>query len=172
MRAQAEYDGNQTNKRGLVVERDPKKHRVKVQFVDEDETVTHWIDVVAKSATGTSFFTMPGQGDEVWCAMDAKGEDGCLIGAKYNDKDGAPYEGNEDVGMKGAWGSVHVNTDTGDVSVETSGAVAVTIVGDVIIDAANITLTSGTLTHNGKNIGHDHTHTGVMPGSGTSGPPS
>lgn len=30
----------------------------------------------------------------------------------------------------------------------------------------------GDLTHNGKNIGHDHPHTGVVPGSGQSGGPA
>jgi hypothetical protein len=29
----------------------------------------------------------------------------------------------------------------------------------------------GTLTHNDKNVGHDHSHSGVVPGSGQSGGP-
>lgn len=35
-----------------------------------------------------------------------------------------------------------------------------------------IVLESDTLTHNGKNIGDTHIHTGVDPGGGTSGPPA
>ncbi len=38
--------------------------------------------------------------------------------------------------------------------------------------AGNVAFTGGSLTHNGKNIGSTHTHTGVQPGSGTSGAPS
>ena len=92
LRADREYRQNATNKRGIVVDRDPKKMRVKVQFEDEDETVSYWIDVLAKSSTGASSFEIPGRGDEVWCAMDAKGEAGCIIGSRYNNKDAPPFQ--------------------------------------------------------------------------------
>lgn len=36
---------------------------------------------------------------------------------------------------------------------------------------AGIEITGAALTHNGKNIGADHTHTGVMPGGAETGPP-
>lgn len=35
----------------------------------------------------------------------------------------------------------------------------------------NVAASGGALTHNGINVGSDHAHTGVQPGSGTSGPP-
>lgn len=38
--------------------------------------------------------------------------------------------------------------------------------------SGNVNFTGGSLTHNGKNISSTHTHTGVQPGSGTSGAPS
>lgn len=163
MRGANEYKNNQSNKRGLVIERDPAKHRVKVQFPDEDESVTHWIDVVANASTGTSFFAMPGMGDEVWCALDHKGEDGCLIGSKYNDKDKTPFSSNDIVGLAGAWGSFHINIATGDFGISTGGTVSIT--------ASDIALESGTLTHNGVNIGHTHTHPGIEPGPDNTDPP-
>lgn len=44
--------------------------------------------------------------------------------------------------------------------------------GNLEISApGNIELSSETLTHNGKNISHDHVHTHVVPGGGLSGPP-
>jgi phage baseplate assembly protein V len=36
----------------------------------------------------------------------------------------------------------------------------------------NVNFSGGSLTHNGKNIGSTHTHTGVQPGGGTTGAPS
>ena len=42
---------------------------------------------------------------------------------------------------------------------------------EVAITGAGISITGGTVTHNGVNIGDDHAHTGVTPGGGTSGPP-
>ncbi len=41
----------------------------------------------------------------------------------------------------------------------------------VKITATAIELVSTTLTHNGKNIGDTHEHSGVQPGSGNTGPP-
>lgn len=163
MRAHNEYAQNPTIRRGVVVDRDPKAMRVKVRFEDEDDVVTQWIDVTAKSATGVSAFQMPGQNDEVWCAMDAKGEAGCLIGSRYNAKDAPPAGSNDVTAIHFPGGSITIDT--------ASGALTLNVSGDVKITAGNITLESGTLTHNGKNVGHDHVHSGVIPGAGVSGGP-
>ncbi|MBB4954404.1 phage baseplate assembly protein gpV [Agrobacterium vitis] len=169
MRASNEYAQNPTNRRGVVVDRDPKTMRVKVQFQDEDDVVTQWIDVTAKSATGTSAFQMPGHNDEVWCAMDAKGEAGCLLGSRYNSKDAPPASSNDVTSITFPGGSIVIDTASGNMTVKSSGAVTIEAAGDVTIKAANIVLESGKLTHNGKNIGHDHGHVSAPPGP--SGPP-
>lgn len=44
--------------------------------------------------------------------------------------------------------------------------------GAVATITGNMAITGTSLTHNGKNIGSTHTHTGVQPGSGTTGVPS
>lgn len=140
--------------------------RVKVRFEDEDDTVSYWIDVTGSSSNGTKFFTMPGLEDEVWCALDAKGESGCLLGSRYNDKETPPHQTNEDIAVQ--WGGdnfVHINTGSGAIAVKTSGSVTITASGAIKLE-------SSTLTHNGKNIGHDHRHTGVTPGSANTGVPA
>lgn len=126
MRAANEYEANNTNKRGIVVERDPKKKRVKVKFEDEDETVSMWIDVLAKSAGTTKSFSMPDMDDEVWCAVDAKGEDGCVIGSKYNEKNMPPFDKNEDEGVTFPGGSIHIDKKSGNATLTFSGVVRVT----------------------------------------------
>ena len=126
MRAGSEFNSNSSNKRGIVVDRDPKKMRVKVQFVDEDETVSFWVDVLAKSSGKTKSFLMPDVDDEVWCAVDMKGEDGCVIGSKYNDKDAPPFSGNDDMGAIFPGGSIHIDRETGAITINTSGEISIT----------------------------------------------
>lgn len=169
MRASDEYSQNAGIRLGTIVDRDPKKKRVKVQFDDEDGVVTHWIDVPAKSSTGVSVFQMPGAQDEVWCAMDAKGEGGCLIGSRYNKKDAPPADSNDVLMVQWGGGFFRLNTASGAATLKTSGPATVEAGGDVTIKAANIVLESDTLTHNGKNIGFDHGHVSAPPG--VSGPP-
>lgn len=172
MRAGGEYEANATSKRGRVVDRDPAKHRIRVQFEDEDGMVSAWIDVLGRSAGGVQSFMMPSMGDEVWCALDPKGEDGCLIGSKYNDQNAPPFGSNEDVGMVWPGGSFHLDVGSGAVTVTTNGPVDITTSGDATIKAANIKLESATLTHNGVNIGDTHKHAGVAPGGAKTDVPS
>lgn len=62
-------------------------------------------------------------------------------------------------------GSFQLNIGGG-VSLAASG-------GELTINApGGIALESATLTHNGKNISHDHKHTGVVPGGANTGPPA
>ena len=69
---------------------------------------------------------MPDLNDEVWCALDAKGEDGCIIGAKYNEKDAPPHESNDDISMVGPWGSIHLDKGSGNLTIQLNGNVKVT----------------------------------------------
>jgi phage baseplate assembly protein gpV len=75
--------------------------------------------------------------------------------------------------MRGGFSNAHpqphaqggaVKLKIGDTEIEASGDV-------VKIHATAIELTGEILTHNGKNISHDHVHTNVEPGGGLSGPP-
>lgn len=162
MRAR-EFEANQTNKRGIVVERDPAHQKVRVRFEDEDGVVSHWIDVLARSGGSTKTYMMPDMGDEVWCALDAKGEDGCLIGVKYNDGNAPPFGSNDDIGLVWPGGSVSVNKGSGALTINSSGPVT--------IRASEIILESGTLTHNGTDISDKHRHKGVTSGPSKTGEP-
>lgn len=121
-----EFRQNATNRRGIVVDRDPAKRKVKVRFEDEDDVVTHWIDVPGGSAGAVKFYSMPGLEDEVWCAMDAKGEAGCLLGSRYNEKDAPPFSGNDDVGIVFPGGSIHVDTASGVATINLTGGFVIT----------------------------------------------
>lgn len=163
MRSDNEFSQNAGVKRGLVVELDPKKMRVKVNFDDEDETVSMWVDVLARSAGAVKTYMMPNQDDEVWCMMDAKGEDGCVVGSKYNDKDTPPSADNAHITMTGPFGTIHIDGTN----------LLVDIIGDIQIKAGGEIITlSALLTHNGKNVGHTHKHTGILPGPSNTGVPA
>ncbi|WP_299924189.1 phage baseplate assembly protein V [uncultured Pelagimonas sp.] len=158
-----EYEANPVNKRGVVVERDPKKQRVRVRFDDEDDVTSQWIDVLSRSGGKTKTYMMPDEGDEVWCGMDAKGEAGCVLGVKYNDQNTPPHDSNDDVGIVWPGGSVHVNKATGAVQIQTGGTVKIT--------AGRIELESDALTHNGTDISDKHKHKDVTPGPSETGEP-
>lgn len=136
MRAGSEYQNNAGVKRGIVVERDPAKKRAKVQFQDEDQAVSFWVDVLSRSSGSTKSFIMPDMDDEVWCMLDQKGEDGCIVGSKYNQKDKPPFSGNDDVGMTFPGGSIHINRQGGSITISVNGDVSVTAAGNVTITAA------------------------------------
>lgn len=52
------------------------------------------------------------------------------------------------------------------------GNVTLAFSGDLTITAGNVEITSGTLTHNGTDVGNTHTHGGVDPGVGNTGAPN
>lgn len=85
-----EVQDNHVNKRGLVTERDGPNRRVRVQFPDEDETQSYWIDVIGSGSSANASYEMPDEGDEVWCALDISGEGGCVLGTRYNKQDRPP----------------------------------------------------------------------------------
>lgn len=172
MRAGNEYRQNAGVKRGLIVERDPAKMKVKVRFDDEDETDSMWVDVLAASAGSVKSFMMPNENDEVWCMLDAKGEDGCVVGSKYNDKDTPPSDDNAHITLTGAFGTLHI--DGSNLLADITGDVTIKAAGDVNIEAGGSITTSqgGQLTNNGKNVGHDHKHVDVEPGPSLTGVPA
>lgn len=63
-------------------------------------------------------------------------------------------------------------THEGDLAVDTGGAMAFTAGGGVSIGAGGpVAITSPSLSHNGKNVGHTHTHGGITPGGASTAPP-
>lgn len=79
-------------------------------------------------------------------------------------------------------GSVCISLHAGEVRIkapkakveipETEWIGNIEFTGNVITSGGNVAMSGGTLTHNGKNIGSTHTHSGVQPGSGNSGGPN
>jgi phage baseplate assembly protein V len=153
-------------KRGIVKENDPKTGRSRVEFVDEDESVSHWLAWNMPAAGGTKIFHAPDIGSQVNCALDRHGEDGLILGARYSTEDTPPtqndklikmlLEGGADFGYDKASGTLIFKLTS--IRIEAN----LTVIGDID--------TTGTLTNNGKNVGSTHTH--VSAPSGPPGPPN
>lgn len=172
MRSNKEYKQNSPFKKIIVTERDPKKMRVRGTVPDEDNVKTNWIDVLSKSSSSNKNFEMPDEGDEIWVGFDAKGEEGFVMGSRYNDKDTPPGDSNEQVVSSGPWGRIEMNKSTGACSVTLNGGLSLDLGGLLSVIASQIdTSTGGTVTNNGKNIGHDHKHDKVTPGVANTGEP-
>ncbi len=60
----------------------------------------------------------------------------------------------------------------GDEFVVNVGGMTIRVTGAGIEITGEVAITGAVLTHNGKNVGSDHAHSGVMPGGGVTGPPT
>lgn len=74
-----------------------------------------------------------------------------------------------------AAGEVAIYDDLGQKVHLTRGGIvlsspSITINGDLIVNGA-VSIVGSALTHNGKNVGEDHAHSGVTPGGADTGPP-
>lgn len=119
----------------IVTEIDGKKMRVRAKVMDEDDTQTYWLDITAKSSSSNKSYDMPDMNDEIWAIVDPKGEEGVVIGSRYNDKDAAPTENSGELVYNGPWGSMVLDKTTGNLDI--------TLNGNLNITAANIHFKKG-----------------------------
>jgi phage baseplate assembly protein gpV len=70
------------------------------------------------------------------------------------------------------FGSVRIDLEGGALRITVGGTSVVISGGGVSIDGDAIALAGAALTHNGKNVGDDHVHEGVVPGPAETGPPA
>lgn len=80
---------------GNICDRDADACRVRVEF-DDDGVVSHWLPVLVASSMGDKFFHLPDINSHVVCLMDARNENGVVLGAIY-DSNNPPGVGGDDV---------------------------------------------------------------------------
>ena len=113
-------ESNQAFKRGIVRENDAANARSRVEFVDEDGTVSRWLDWNMPAASASKFYVAPDVGSQVHCLLDHHGEDGTIIGARYSKEDRPPanndkhikgtFEGGLDIAYDKSTGALTINT--------------------------------------------------------------
>lgn len=82
---------NSPVKRGEVTEIDADGNRYRVKFPDEDGVQSFWLDGPSGATSGKkSRGAMFKVGSQVWCMVDWKGEDGCVVQGAFNKTDKTP----------------------------------------------------------------------------------
>lgn len=152
---------------GTVTSYDPDRHSVKA-MLQPDGVETGWMPIVT-AHVGNNFGLAIGPqiGDQIVIGFhEGDIESPYMMGRMHSDQERPPRAEAGEIVLQSASGFILKCDKNGLVSI-TSGGQAITI------DAGGggIALTSATLTHNGKNIGDTHEHSGVVPGGGDTGPP-
>lgn len=164
---------------GKVHEADYAKARVRVLIGDEEDDsghlVTGWLPMPGVRARN-DFDWHPLEVGEDVVVLSASGEiqNGLVIPAGvYSEENPAPGD------KAGLWrrtfqggGLIEYDRDSGEWIVEGISKITLKVGGCTMeITESGFAFSGGTITHDGKNIGKDHKHTGVDPGAGASGPP-
>lgn len=157
-------------KRGIVLLNDPAKARSRVKIEDEDGVRTFWLAWNMASAGASKSYNAPDIGSQVNCLIDWRGEDGCILGARYSEKDTPPASD----------GSLMKHLLQGGLDFEyskSSGALKLKLTGGLTLEApqinvkGNVDFSGGHVKSEGKRIDSTHTHGGIVPGNSSTDVP-
>ena len=152
---QPSHDFGATLQFGTVAQVDDAGHQLRVQLPALDNMLTDWLPMITPAAGGNRFYSLPDEGEQVVCLLDARGENGCVIGAIYSTADKPPASSKDNWVRRFKNGTIiEHDRKSGDVLVKTGGVV--TIDADAVVKK--------TLTVEGL-----FTYTAGMSGKGGSG---
>lgn len=77
---------------GIVTAQDLDNLRVRVRFPDRAGIVSWWLPIVVQKTQNDKFYWIPDIGEQVVCMMDARDEDGAVLGAIYSSADTTPVQ--------------------------------------------------------------------------------
>lgn len=125
---------------GTVCDIDHERGYVRVEFT-EDAITSHWLPVLVPSARDNKYFAMPAINEQVYCLLDENCEEGAVIGSLYSDVDKPEGFGESVSGVVFSDGSsVKFDTETGTLTVSTTGAVVVESAESVSIQTETATV--------------------------------
>ncbi|SDR15434.1 hypothetical protein [Pseudovibrio sp. Tun.PSC04-5.I4] len=153
-------------KRGTITKHN-KGGRAQVEFQDEDGNASAWLSVSQRNTKGQKSYDMPAVGTQVWCLLDAYGEDGVIGGAVWSDEDAPPS--NDPNIVHEVFGPLEIfyNKTTGEMKVK--GAPKITFEADLIELKGTIKMEGDSVTHNRKEVGETHKHKDVTLGPAQTG---
>ena len=152
---QQTHDFGATLQFGVVSAVDEAGHNLRVTIPALEDMETDWLPMTTPAAGGNQFYSLPDEGEQVVCLLDARGENGCVIGAIYSAADKPPASSKDKWVRRFKNGTIiEHDRKTGDVLVKTGGVV--TIDADAVVKK---TLTVESL----------FTYTAGMSGKGGSG---
>jgi phage baseplate assembly protein V len=156
-------------KRGIVRENDGAKARSRVEIVDEDGAQSYWL-AWNTSAGASNVYEAPDIGSQVNVLMDGQGEDGVILGSRYSDVDQPPTTDPRQTKIA-LEGGLTLTWDRASRTLAIAMPQGLNLQVGTLTITGNVAISGGTLTHNGKDVGATHKHSGVEPGGGQSGQP-
>ncbi len=66
--------------------------RLRVVFTEFDQMLSYWLPVVVPKTQNDKAYWIPDVGEQVVCLMDARDEDGVVLGAIYSQPDSTPVQ--------------------------------------------------------------------------------
>ena len=152
---QQTHDFGATLQFGVVSAVDEAGHNLRVTIPALEDMETDWLPMATPAAGGNQFYSLPDEGEQVVCLLDARGENGCVIGAIYSTADKPPASSKDNWVRRFKNGMIiEHDRKSGNVLVKTDGVV--TIDADAVVKK--------TLTVEGL-----FTYTAGMSGKGGSG---
>lgn len=141
------HDFTATLQFGIVSAVDEAAHNLRVRLPALENMETDWLPMITPAAGGNRFYSLPDEGEQVVCLLDARGENGVVLGATYNTADKAPAA-SKDVWMRRFKNGTVIQHDrkTGNIDIQTQGTVTVNAPDTII--TGNTTV-MGLLTYQG-----------------------
>ncbi|QNT58152.1 phage baseplate assembly protein V [Neisseria musculi] len=150
-----DHDFTATLQFGIVAAVDEAGHTLRVRLPALENLETDWLPMLTPAAGGNRFYSLPDEGEQVVCLLDARGENGVVLGATYNAAD-KPPAADKDKWIRRFKNGTVIEHDrkTGDVLVRTKGTVTIDAPNTEIKGNATVhgllTYLSGMSAGNGK----------------------
>ena len=136
---QQTHDFGATLQFGVVSAVDEAGHNLRVKIPALEGMETDWLPMTTPAAGGNQFYSLPDEGEQVVCLLDARGENGCVIGAIYSTADKPPASSKDNWVRRFKNGTVIThNRKSGDVVVQTKGTVTIDAPDTVITGNATV----------------------------------
>lgn len=142
-----DHDFTATLQFGIVSAVDEAAHNLRVRLPALENMETDWLPMITPAAGGNRFYSLPDEGEQVVCLLDARGENGVVLGATYNAAD-KPPAASKDVWMRRFRNGTVIKHDrkSGNIDVQTQGTVTINAPNTII--TGNTTV-MGLLTYQG-----------------------
>ena len=145
------HDFGATLQFGIVAAVDEAGHHLRVRLPALENMETDWLPMITPAAGGNQFYSLPDDGEQVACLLDARGESGVVLGATYNGADKPPAASKNMWVRRFSNGTViQHNRASGNILVQTGGTVTVDAPNSVFTGNA---LVMGLLTYQGGMVG-------------------
>lgn len=162
-----------TLKFGTVAAIDEKTMRVRVRLPEMDNLRTAWLPVLTRKTLSDKDYWLPDLGEHVAVLLDARGEDGVVLGAIFSEADVVPVASRDKWQRRFADGAVLEYDRAGHVLTVTGGIqkVVVEVGAEILLKAgAKVTLdTPDTEVTGNLRVLGKLTYQGGLSGSGGSG---